>query len=200
MPQTISSWPRNPRETPTESPDPGRSFKRQGTSEGVSRRMSSHVAATRRRDSKRLNMQEAQAACSGDKRQGSAFRPKSKPSPSSQTELTPTKRESTRTGLSFRSRYDEQRARPQRCGSPAPFCPRFPERLSFHRALRRPAGSNASVGFPYRLAHPPRQPDSPRPPKRRLWRKTTDALGSRKLWKYQKYRLTSRPISYIMLT
>ncbi len=168
MPQTISSWPRNPRETPTESPDPGRSFKRQGTSEGVSRRMSSHVAATRRHDSKPLNMQEAQAACSGDKRQGSTFRPKSKPSPSSQTELTPTKRESTRTGLSFRSRYDEQRARPQRCRSPAPFCRRCLEKAAFasavrlHKSLSSPTPTPAS---PYRLAHPPRQPDRPRPPK-----------------------------------
>ena len=46
---------------------------------------------------------------------------------------------------------------------------RFPEKLSLHRPLRFPAGpqclpSDSRV----RLAHPPRQPERPRPPESRL--------------------------------
>ena len=206
--------------------------------------MSSHVAAPRSRDFEPF-VEELQLACSGPKRQGSAFRPKSKSTPSphgvssnknvnpmptglsfrsqdntiSWKELVPTKRESTQTGLSFRSREDSQsRAGPIHgrdptmsnardrndavhppCSAAAPWKKSsFRQRaVRLDKSLSSPTPMPAS---PFRLAHPPRQPDRPRPPKGASRGKNNRRPTLRNLCKSPKYRLTSRPISYIMLT
>ncbi len=69
--------------------------------------MSSHVAAPRSRDFEPF-VEELQVACSGPKRQGSAFRPKSKSTPSPHGVSSNKNVNPMPTGLSFRSREDSQ--------------------------------------------------------------------------------------------
>src|SRR6266571_3603625 len=73
--------------------------------------------------------------------------------------------------------------------------------LRFHRPLRLPEGPQC---LPSASRPGWRTPRASRTglglPKGASWGKTTDTLASINLWKYPKYRLTQRPISYIMLT
>src|SRR5260370_40134077 len=137
MPQTISSWPRNPRETPPESPDPGCSSSdkgRQKAFRGGCRPMSRGYPqqlfrAVHGRASSRLQRTQAAGKYLHTQIQANSIFTEGV---SSNKNVNPMP-----TGLSFRSRYDEQRARPQRSRSPAPFC---------RRSLEKPAFATAPFG------------------------------------------------------